>query len=109
MVLVLVDESCGNYGLLRGRSDIFVATLEHLKQKPHAQIGMEVAGLTPLADHASALAHYHKCRPLRLLKYGQIACACGCLEHRHTHLRFPSMLSRLQMGWSQPRYSSELA
>uniref|UniRef100_M4BGA5 Uncharacterized protein n=1 Tax=Hyaloperonospora arabidopsidis (strain Emoy2) TaxID=559515 RepID=M4BGA5_HYAAE len=80
-MLVMVDDRCGHYGLSLGRSDIFGAALEHPKQQPHAQIVMEFTVLTTLADHASALAQDHKCRPLGLLKHGQVACACDSSKH----------------------------
>ena len=81
--------------LLLGRSDIVGAALVHPKQRPHAQTLMEVAVLTLLADHASALAWDRKYQSVGLPIHGQVARACDALGHQRTRLQFSSMLSEL--------------
>ena len=81
--------------LLLGRSDIVGAALVHPKQRPHAQTLTEVAVLTLLADHSSALAWDRKYQSVGLPIHGQVARACDALGHQHTRLQFSSMLSEL--------------
>ena len=66
----MVDDRCGNYDQLLGRSDIVGAALEHLKQHPNAIVAIIFAVLTPLDDQLSALAQDHGYRSQGLPKHG---------------------------------------